>query len=159
MDEDRLAISGELWERMWLLLPGKAGDPAATGRDNRRFIEAVLWRARTGSPWRDLPKDFGNWNSVFKRFRRWAKAGVFESLFNAINGEPDLEYAILMERSLRSTKRHRALKGDSTSSHRALSRWADDQNSRTGGCARELVSVFASARASTRYERGCAVDM
>ena len=95
MDEDRLAISDELWERMWLLLPGKAGDPGATGRDNRRFMEAVLWRVRTGSPWRDLPKDFGNWNSVFKRFRRWAKAGVFESLFNAINGEPDLEYAMI----------------------------------------------------------------
>jgi len=58
-------------------------------------MEAVLWRVRTGSPWRDLPKDFGNWNSVFKRFRRWAKAGIFESLFNAINGEPDLEYAMI----------------------------------------------------------------
>ena len=80
---------------MWPLLPGKAGDPGATGRDNRRFMEAVLWRVRTGSPWRDLPKDFGNWNSVFKRFRRWANAGVFESLFKAINGEPDLEYAMI----------------------------------------------------------------
>ena len=80
---------------MWPLLPGKAGDPGATGRDNRRFMEAILWRVRTGSPWRDLPKDFGNWNSVFKRFRRWANAGVFESLFNAINGDPDLEYAMI----------------------------------------------------------------
>jgi len=58
-------------------------------------MEAVLWRVRTGSPWRDLPKDFGNWNSVFKRFRRWADAGVFENLFNAINAEPDLEYAMI----------------------------------------------------------------
>ena len=41
------------------------------------------------------PKDFGNWNSVFKRFRRWVNGGVFESLFNAINGEPDLEYAMI----------------------------------------------------------------
>ena len=90
MDEDRMAISDELWERIAPLLPGKASDPGATGRDNRGFMEAVLWRVRTGSPWRDLPKDFGNWNSVFKRFCRWADAGVFESLFNAINGEPDL---------------------------------------------------------------------
>jgi transposase len=82
MDEDRLCISDELWERMWPLLPGKAGDPGATGRDTRRFMEAVLWRVRTGSPWRDLPKGFGNWNSVFKRFRRWADAGVFESLLS-----------------------------------------------------------------------------
>ena len=95
MDEDRLVISDELWAKIAPLLPGKAGDPRATGRDNRRFMKAVLWRVRTGSPWRDLPQDFGNWNSVFKRFRRWAKAGVFERLFNAISDEPDLEYALI----------------------------------------------------------------
>ena len=64
MDEDRFVISDALWEPMWPLLPGKVGDPGANGRNNRRFMEAVLWRVRTGSPWRDLPKDFGNWNSV-----------------------------------------------------------------------------------------------
>lgn len=95
MDENRFVISDELWDQMWPLLPGKVSDPGASGRDNRRFMEAVLWRVRTGSPWRDLPKDFGNWNSVFKRFRRWAKAGVFERLFNAISGEPDLECAMI----------------------------------------------------------------
>ena len=60
MDENRFAITDELWEQMRLLLPGKVGDPGANGCDNRRFMEAVLWRVRTGSPWRDLPKDFGN---------------------------------------------------------------------------------------------------
>ena len=50
---------------------------------------------RTGSPWRDLPPGFGNWNSQFRRFRRWAKAGVFESLFKALNDDPDLEYALI----------------------------------------------------------------
>ena len=94
MDEDRLVISDELRAKIAPLLPGKAGDPGATGRDNRRFMEAVLWRVRTGSPRRDLPQDFGNWNSVFKRFRRWAKAGVFDRLFNAISDEPDLEHAL-----------------------------------------------------------------
>ena len=95
MDEDRLVISDELWAKIAPLLPGKAGDPGATGGDNRRFMEGVLWRVRTGSPWRDLPQDFGNWNSVFKRFRRWAKAGVFDRLFNAISDEPDLEHALI----------------------------------------------------------------
>ena len=80
---------------MWPLLPGKGDDPGASGRDNRRVIEAVLWPLRTGSPWRDLPKDFGNWNSVFKRFRRWANAGVFEGPFDGINGEPGLGYAMI----------------------------------------------------------------
>ena len=57
--------------------------------------EAVLWIVRTGSPWRDLPPAFGNWNTVAKRFRYWVKAGVFERMFNALSGDPDLEYAMV----------------------------------------------------------------
>lgn len=95
MDEGRFVISDALWNKIAPLLPGKPEDPGATGRDNRLFLEAVFWRVRTGSPWRDLPKAFGKWNTVFKRFRRWAKARIFESLFNAINGEPDLEFAMI----------------------------------------------------------------
>ena len=76
-------------------LPGKESDSGVTARDNRLFLEAVLWRVRTGLPWRDLPSAFGNWNSVFRRFRRWAKGGVFERLFKEIRGEPDFEYALI----------------------------------------------------------------
>lgn len=50
---------------------------------------------RTGSPWRDLPEKFGNSNSRFRRFQRWVERGVFESLFNAMTGDPDLEYALI----------------------------------------------------------------
>ena len=67
---------------------GKPTDPGRSGSDNRRFVEAVLWIARTGSPWRDLPPFFGNWNSVFKRYRDWVKAGVFVRLFEACSDEP-----------------------------------------------------------------------
>jgi transposase len=59
------------------------------------FLEAVLWIARVGAPWRDLPPMFGNWNSVFQRFRRWAVKGVFERLFQALSGDPDFEYALI----------------------------------------------------------------
>jgi len=51
---------------------GNSSDPGRTGADNRLFIEALLWLARTGSPWRDLPAFFGNWNSVFVHFSRWS---------------------------------------------------------------------------------------
>jgi transposase len=71
-------LSDEQWERVAPLLPGKPGDPGRSGADNRLFFEAILWVARTGSPWRDLHEAFGHWNSVFKRFRRWAMKGVFE---------------------------------------------------------------------------------
>ena len=88
-------VSDAAWAKVASLLPGKATDPGATGRDNRLFLEAVLWRVRTGSPWRDLPGEFGNWNSVFQRFRRWVRAGVFERLFGRVSDEPDFEYALI----------------------------------------------------------------
>ena len=95
MNEDRLVLSDGVWDMIAPFLPGKPGDRGVTASDNRRFLEAVLWRVRTGSPWRDLPEALGNWNSTFRRFRRWANAGVFESLFNALSGEPDFEYALI----------------------------------------------------------------
>jgi transposase len=92
---NRLILSDEQWERAAPHLPGKVGDPGRSGADNRRFLEAVLWIARVGGPWRDLPEIFGNWNSTFKRFRRWALKGVFKRLFEALSGDPDFEYALI----------------------------------------------------------------
>jgi len=88
-------LSDEQWARVAPLLPGKSGDPGRSGADNRLFVEAILWVARTGSPWRDLHEAFGHWNSVFKRFRRWAMKGVFERIFSSLSGDPDFEYAII----------------------------------------------------------------
>ena len=93
MNRDRLVLTDDMWNLIADLLPGKEGDPGGTAADNRMFLEAVLWRVRTGLPWRDLPEEFGKWNSVFKRFRRWVQAGVFERVFQALSGEFDLEYA------------------------------------------------------------------
>jgi transposase len=95
VDRDRFAVNDETWAKVAALLPGKASDRGVTARDNRLFLEAVLWRVRTGLPWRDLPSDFGNWNSVFQRFRRWAVAGVFDRIFERLSGEPDFEYALI----------------------------------------------------------------
>jgi transposase len=61
---ERLILRDDQWERMVGWRPGKPGDPGVTAKDNRLFIEAVLWLARTGAPWRDLPKEFGHWNTV-----------------------------------------------------------------------------------------------
>ena len=95
MNEDRFVLSDEVWLRIEPLLVGKPGDRGVSGANNRLFMEAVLWRVRTGSPWRDLPRSFGNWNSTFRRFRRWADAGVFESLFKSLSGTPDFECAMI----------------------------------------------------------------
>ncbi len=95
MNEQRFVVSDRLWQRLEGHLPGKTGDAGATAKDNRLFLEAVFWRVRTGSPWRDLPSAFGKWNSQFRRFRRWAEAGVFESFFNAMHDDPDFECALI----------------------------------------------------------------
>lgn len=95
MDEQRFVMTNNIWARLEPHLPGKKSNSGATARDNRLFLEAVLWRVRTGLPWRDLPSAFGNWNSVFRRFRRWAIGGVFERLFTESRGEPDFEYALI----------------------------------------------------------------
>ena len=92
---DRLILTDEQWERVAPHLPGKIGDPGRSAADNRMFLEAVLWVARVGGPWRDLPQAFGNWNSVFQRFRRWALKGVFDRLFKVLSGDPDFEYALI----------------------------------------------------------------
>ena len=92
---DRRLSSDEQWARVAPLLPGKPGDPGRSASDNRVFLEAVLWMARVGAPWRDLPSAFGHWNTAFRRFRRWARKGVFERLFQVLSGEPDFEYALI----------------------------------------------------------------
>jgi transposase len=90
----RHAITDEHWERIENLLPGRVGDPGVTAKDNRLFIDAILWIAKTGAPWRDLPERFGNWNSVWKRFDRWSTKGVWLRVFEELK-DPDLEWLIL----------------------------------------------------------------
>src|ERR1043166_5355860 len=77
------------------LIIGRPDQKGSTGRDNRMFVEGVLWIVRTGSPWRDLPGVFGDWNSVFRRFSRWSRKGIWRRLFEAMSDDPDFEYLIV----------------------------------------------------------------
>lgn len=88
------AISDEDWARIKDLLPGQPGQHGKVAKDNRLFIDAVLWSAKTGAPWRDLPARFGKWNSVWRRFDRWSKKGVWRRVFEVLR-DPDLEWMIL----------------------------------------------------------------
>jgi transposase len=93
--ETRLVLTDAQWAKMAPHCLGKPSDPGRSGTNNRLFVEAVLWIARTGCPWRDLPPSFGNWNTVFKRYRDWIKAAVFQRLFEAVSDDPDMEYAMI----------------------------------------------------------------
>lgn len=90
----RHAISDADWDRIKDLLPGRPGQTGWVARNNRLFIDAVLWLAKTGAQWRDLPERFGRWNSVWKRFDRWARKGTWVRVFEALQ-DPDLEWLIL----------------------------------------------------------------
>src|SRR5436190_23686543 len=90
----RHAISDADWARVKPLLPGQPGQHGGVAEDNRRFLDAVLWIARTGAAWRDLPERLGNWNSQWRRFDRWAKNGRFAAIVQALR-DPDLDVLIL----------------------------------------------------------------
>ena len=81
--------------------PGKATDPGSRARDNRLLINAVLWIARSGAPWRDLPERYGEWNPIYQRFNRWAKRGRGGSISEALQ-EPDLEWLMLDSTTVRA---------------------------------------------------------
>ena len=90
----RHAISDADWARVEHLLPGRPGQHGGLARDNRRFLDALLWIARTGAPWRDLPAELGRWNSQWRRFDRWAKAGRLAAVAAALR-DPELDVLIL----------------------------------------------------------------
>ena len=91
----RYGLRDDQWERIKDLLPGKLGDVGATARDNRRFVEAVLYRYRAGIPWRDLPERLGDWKNTHRRFSRWAKTGVWERVFAHLAADGNNEYAMI----------------------------------------------------------------
>ena len=90
----RHAISDADFDRIKDLLPGRPGQTGWLAEDNRRFIDAVLYVARTGVPWRDLPERLGHWNSVWRRFDRWCRKGTWRRIFEALQ-DPDLEWFIM----------------------------------------------------------------
>jgi transposase len=84
----RHALTDEQWSRIEPLLPGKRTGPESTLGD-RSFLDAVIYRAKTGISWRDLPERFGPWKSVYNRFSNWARRGVWASVFKALQMKVD----------------------------------------------------------------------
>ena len=89
----RYALSDAHWERIKDLLPGQAGQPRATARDTRLFVDAVLYRYRAGIPWRELPERFGDFRVVHTRHSRWSRSGVWRRVFEILAQAADNEYA------------------------------------------------------------------
>ena len=88
-------ISDKEWKLLEPLLSGQPGQWGAIAKDNRSFINAVFWILRTGAPWRDLPPDYGQWNTAFRRYSRWVKSGFWAKLLEKLVVEPDFEWLII----------------------------------------------------------------
>lgn len=97
----RHAIADADWDRIKPLLPGQRGQHGGIAKDNRRFIDAVLYVARTGIPWEDLPARLGNWNSQWRRFDRWARKGRWDPILAALR-DPELDVLILDSTAVRA---------------------------------------------------------
>lgn len=106
---DRTILTDTQWNKLENLLPGKSSDCGVTAKNNRLFIEAVLWIARTGSPWRDLPHKFGHWHRVYVRYSRWSHKGVWKRIFEAVAGDSDLEF-LMIDGSIVRVHQHGASK-------------------------------------------------
>ena len=88
-------ISDHIWSLLEPHLPGRKGSWGRVAKDNRRFINAVLWILRTGSPWRDLPSDYGDWKNTHRRFCRWRDRGTWELILKKLVKEADFSWLMI----------------------------------------------------------------
>lgn len=107
----RYGLRDDQWARIEPLLPGRLGYVGVTAKDNRRFVEAVLYRYRAGIPWRDLPERFGDFRVVHLRHTRWRRTGVWERVFKALAEDADNEYAMIDSTIVRAHQHSAGAKG------------------------------------------------
>src|ERR1700730_2227408 len=120
----RFGLRNYQWGRIKDLLPGQEGHVGGNAADNLLFVDAVLYRYRTGVPWRDLPARFGDWNIVYQRFNRWAKSGVFDRIFKLLASDADNEY-MMIDASIVRAHQHSAGARKKTARKRSADRAAD----------------------------------
>src|SRR3954470_23275092 len=147
---ERFGLRNDQWDRIKDILPGREGHVGGTAEDNRLFVEAVLYRFRTGCPWRDLPERFGDWKTVHQRFSRWAKSGVFERIFKLLASDHDNEYMMIDATIVRAHQHSAGARKKRRTSNRPIPRRTDDQNPRAGRCPWLPRRVDAHAGAGPR---------
>ena len=146
----RYALLDDQWDRIKDRLPRREGHVGVTAKDNRLFVEAVLYRYRAGLPWRDLPERFGDPDTVHTRFSRWGKERGLEEGFRNPGRRRDNEYAMIDSTIVRAHEHSAgARKKGRGSSHRALARRVEHQNPRHRRCTRHAGSISPVAKSMT----------
>jgi len=90
-----VSLPDEQWSKIHEFLHSCPRVYVGQETDYHRFVEAVLWMARSGAQWRLLPTAYGHWNSIYKRFARWCEAGIWERMHHHFIQEPDFEWLVL----------------------------------------------------------------
>ena len=98
----RYALRDDQWTKIAGFLPGREGHVGGTATDNRLFVDAIIYRYRTGIAWRDLPERYGGWKATHKRFRRWCESGVFARILSTLALDADAEYMSIDSTSVRA---------------------------------------------------------
>ena len=122
--------------------------------DHRRVLDGVLYVTRTGVPWRDLPPEFGNWNSVHRQYRRWTEAGVWDVMLAALSdsGASDNTLQMIDSTIVRVHQHGAGGRGDSEKLYRPFARWAHDQGSYQSECGRVGGRLPRDARPGFRHD-------
>lgn len=115
----RYGLRDDQWTRIEGLLPGREDTVGVTAKDNRLFVEAVIYRYRAGIPWRDLPERFGDWNTIARRHKRWSDGGVWQRVFEHLAEDADNEYAMIDSTIVRAHQHSAGAKGGVASRRRS----------------------------------------
>ena len=104
----RYELTDQEWEQVAALLPPeKTGKPGRPSKDNRTMLNGMVWIARSGAPWRDLPERYGSWNSVYSRFRKWIDDGILDNIFRVLSLEAEL-YELSLDATIVQAHQHSA---------------------------------------------------
>lgn len=90
-----IKLTTHQWQKMLRFLRSRQDIYVGKPRECKRFLEALLWMARSGAQWRLLPKQYGNWNSVYKRFNRWTEKGLWKAMLEYFAQDADMESVLL----------------------------------------------------------------
>lgn len=139
----RDGLKDEQWERIKDRLPRREGTVGATAKDNRLFVEAVIYRYQAGIPWRDLPERFGDFREIHTRFSRWSKKGIWEKIFKVLNEDADNEYAMIDATIVRAHQHHAGAKDSSAQQ--------EDMGRSVGGLSTKIHAVVDALGNPTHF--------
>ena len=158
---ERIGLSDEEWALIGPLLPAERGRGCRPAGDNRPFFEGMMWIARTGAQWRHLPDEYGKWNSVFRRYRRWTTTGVFDAMLDTLAEVIERDRSADMIDSTVVRAHHCAVGIKRDSANRGawpIARRVHHQAPRPLRCQRPPARLCADARADARYAGFCTID-